>query len=334
MQKRCQNYLDQYVVDKLTLRVFNCTWAGVEAQNPLLGLRRHELPHILVMSRCTENTSAFFSGYEEITADVCHDAGGGGVRVWRQPGLTMWQGSEVIYGTGFVGDDAPTALTGGESTSSPHHPHSDITLSLGHTRVHDVLHDPKDRYVGVYDGAFLIVVGDGTYYAEHRILTRSSTLTRVFSNRAKSTIVTEKLPTYATKPRSPRGRLFYNLTTSLGRYDSPADMSALLSVKRAIYKSKGKITRARLSCIVDEECAGGLVRRRLIQACDGHYYAMTVRGNYLAYSSQCKTSPSERTQHYNRTPGTPGRVGVGRQTGPRAAGLLLPQFFQTWTMGG
>jgi len=275
--QREQNYIDQHILDPISIRILYGTM-NLEFMDIFNRLRRHELPHLILLNVTPEDLIPKFSGYHSQTNQLKQPW----VRIWKHESLFMGQ---CLHIGDFDSPDSPDAIV--IRTSQIRRPNDDLRI------------DPKNRYRPMDHQTlpaptkWVIASGPKVYYTEHRRLGMNCVLTRVLTHTAKGTILRHKLPVYYTPANSARGQFLHNLTKTVQSYDTQKIVTHLELLKNMIYRSKGRLSETQLIACVPEDQTLELLRLgKLIYEIEPGRYIMTRRGNFLIYSSSFSSSSS------------------------------------------
>lgn len=270
----CQNYLDQYVCDNLTLRVlfgdYDDTFESV-----FYNLRQHEKPHIIIIRKCGK-VEPEFSDYREI--QTCHVS----TRTWYSFQNMCWNGNMIFR----------------EKIRN-----QTISYILLKTIIHyknDMIIDAKKRFTGQSILKWSLDISGNVFYSEARALSNSINLLRIYTNQAKQIVVRDKLPLYVIKPNSIKGRFLFHLTEQLViKYSSNEILDSLSTIKKRIYELKGSISMKQMKMFVSHPILKTIINTHLVEEIENgnDTYIMTPRGNYLLfYSSSSSSSNSTKSQ--------------------------------------
>jgi hypothetical protein len=258
---KAQNYLDQYVCDKLSFRVMfgNCTSTF---ENVFRNISQHEQPHIIILLNCL-NSVLNFVNYQEIQYD--HE----NVRVWHLFRHSSWKGNKIIYNTIPV----PS-------------PKNYIFFRISQHCESDQIPDPKKRFNGKsHIQQFLNAVGN-VYYSEYRQLSSDILLFRIYTNQAKTCAIKDRLPLYLLKPHSLKGRFLFHITQKLvDNHSSEEIFNTLVTIKNYINKLTGHVGLEIMQKNFRQDLIDRIIDAKLLEQKQHNSYIMTPRGHFLLYYS-------------------------------------------------
>lgn len=156
-----------------------------------------------------------------------------------------------------------------------------ICLRLENLPPHDVHPDTKNRVSHSKQQKWVKATGD-VFYAECRSIGNELVMTRVFNKLALSRIISLKLPVYAFRPSSLKGRFLYNLTQNIHRHISPDTVNVLQTIRIKDRQHKGKIPNSLILSILSHDTLDKLRSKNYIRTSQ-EYTSMTIRGKYLLF---------------------------------------------------
>jgi hypothetical protein len=256
-EMKLQNYLDQYVVDKMALRILHAKY-NTEFFKVFSNLRRHESPHIIIMEK-TRNSEKHqyieLDGYIEVpvTSKI--------IRVWHRLQFNTWHNNTISY----------------QKTNSKDHIYIHLTSECNN----ELIIDSKRRYFcTLYNCTYWInATGKSIYYIEHRIISQNCVITRVLTHIAKKEIISGKLPFYVAQKKTTKGQFLHNLTNNIISFNSTDLLQNLKHFKTLASKEI-------LENIMGQEQIYELLKAKFIEySKESGFYHITKRGHYLLYYS-------------------------------------------------
>ena len=242
MSLRLQNYLDQYTLDRVALKI-----VSTNNIDTLLNLRKHERPHVVI---CPGDFLQ--KDFKQVSPSPFRE-----LSVWTR--IATWDSLRLSFGK-----------------KKKHL--GTVNIDIVNKPCHDMLPDSKKR-TGLKPLVFVKV--NGGFFTESRVVGDRTLLTRTITDGHKKNILAAKIPLYASKPTSAKGKLFFNMTSA-----TPTTLDSLVGpcrdVRDVILQSKGSATCPDLENQFQDTLLQELQDNHLLLK-TGLCYRMSPRGNYLVF---------------------------------------------------